>query len=125
VIMPRWEKRVVVHLNFALDVHYGWGSGQYLDAQPLTNVPGTWTAAAYGNYVYGVYMQAAGVSRSVALRGAEGYALTKTYPTGTPMQPGYPGLPAANAQNIINGYNAQSNGTTCQAATPSPPPPGG
>lgn len=100
-------------LNFALDVHYGWGSGQYLDAQPLTNVPGTWNAAAYGNYIYGVYMQSANVSPSVALRGAEAYALTKTYPRGTPMQPGYPGLPAANAQNIMNGYNGQANGTTC------------
>jgi len=99
--------------NFALDVHYGWGSGQYMDAQPLTIVPGTWNAAAYGNYVYGVYMQAADVSLSVALRGAEAYALSKTYPSGTPMQPGYPGLPAANAQNIINGYNGQTNGTAC------------
>lgn len=112
-------------INFALDVHYGWGSGQYMDAQPLTNAPGTWNAAAYGNYVYGVYMQAAGAPLSVALRGAEGYALTKTYPTGTPMQPWYPGLPAANAQNITNGYNAQANGTTCQAPTPAPPTPGG
>ena len=100
-------------LNFALDVHYGWGSEQYLDAQPLTNVPATWKAAAYGNYVYGVYMQAAGVSLSVALRGAEGYALIKAYPSGTPMQPGYPGLPAANAQNITNGYTAQASGTSC------------
>jgi hypothetical protein len=112
-------------LNFALDVGYGWGTGQYMDAQPLTNVPGTWKAAAYGNYVYGVYMQAAGAPVSVALRGAEYYAIKKTYPTGTPMQPGYPGLPAANAQNIINGYNAQANGTTCQVTTPLPPPPGG
>jgi RHS repeat-associated protein len=112
-------------LNFALDVHYGWGTGQYMDAQPLTSVPGTWNAAAYGNYVYGVYMQAASAPLSVTLRGAEGYAARKTYPLGTPMQPGYPGLPSANAQNIINGYNAQANGTTCQAATPPSPPPGG
>jgi hypothetical protein len=86
-------------LNFALGVHYGWGTGQYMDAQPLTSVPATWAAAAYGNYVYGAYMQAASVPLSVALRGAEGYALTKTYPTGTPMQPGYPGLPAANPKH--------------------------
>lgn len=112
-------------LNFALDVHYGWRTGQYLDAQPLTSVPGTWKAAAYGNYVYGVYMQASDVPLSVALRGAEGYALTKNYPAGTPIQPGYPGLPTANAQNIINGYNAQASGTTCQATTPPPPTPGG
>ena len=111
--------------NFALDVHYGWGTGQYLDAQPLTTVPDTWNAAAYGNYVYGVYMQAAGFSPSTTLRGAEGYAATKTYPAGTPMQPPYPGLPAANAQNIMNGYNAQASGTTCQATTPAPPPPPG
>ncbi len=104
-------------LNFALDVHYGWGSGQYLDAQPLTTVPDTWAAAAYGNYVYGVYMQAAGFSMEVTMRGAQGYASTKTYPAGTPMQPGYPGLPAANAQNISNGFNAQSNGTICHATS--------
>lgn len=87
-------------------------------------MPATWTAAAYGNYVYGVYMKAAQVPLWVALRGAEYYALKKTYPVGTPMQPWYPGLPAANAQNITNGYNEQANGTACQAATPLPPPPG-
>jgi RHS repeat-associated protein len=100
-------------LNFILDALKGWQTGHYLDAQPLTNVPGTWNAAAYGNYAYGVYMQAAGVSRGIAMRGAEAYAVTKTYPTGTPMQPYYPGLPSANATNIANGYNAQANGSTC------------
>lgn len=101
-------------LTFALDAWKGWPTGHYLDAQPLTNVPGTWRAAAYGNYVFGVYMQAAGVPLSVALTGGNTYGSTKTYPAGTPMDPNYPSLPAANVANITNGYNAQQNGTTCQ-----------
>jgi RHS repeat-associated protein len=110
-------------LNFLLDAVKGWRTGHYLDAQPLTNVPYTWRAAAYGNYVYGVYMKGASVPVSMALRGAEAYALTKTYPVGTPMQPFYPGLPAANAANITNGYSAQANGTACSTPPPAPPPP--
>jgi RHS repeat-associated protein len=100
-------------INFALDAWKGWQTGHYLDAQPLTNAPGTWNAAAYGNYVYGVYMQAAGAPLSVSLLGADLYASTKSYPAGTPMDPNYKSLPAANAANITNGYNAQANGTTC------------
>ena len=101
-------------INFALNAKYGWPGGSYLDAQPLTNVPGTWAAAAYGNYVYGVYMQAAGVPLSVALIGANVYAnQNSSYTSGPPMDPNYPALPAANVTNITNGYNAQKNGTTC------------
>jgi hypothetical protein len=97
-------------VNFTLDASMGFPRGDFLDAQMGRS---GWNVAAYGNYVFGVYMQAAGVPLGVALRGAEAYAATKTYPAGTPMAPGYPGLPSANAANISNGFNAQANGTTC------------
>jgi hypothetical protein len=96
--------------NLTLDISMGFKRGEFLDGQ----LGGSgWNVAAYGNYAYGVYMKAAGVPISTALRGAEAYASTKTYPTGTPMEGGYPGLPAANAANIRNGFSAQASGTTC------------
>ncbi len=97
-------------INFALDASMGFPRGDFLDAQLGRS---GWNVEAYGNYVFGVYVQPAGVPLGAALRGAEAYAATKTYPVGTPMAPGYPGLPSANAANISTGYNAQANGTTC------------
>ena len=99
-------------LTFLLNIP-GWQRGSYFDAQPMAS--GTVAQnAAYGNYVFGVYMQSAGVSLSTALSGANAYAfLRSSYPAGTPMDPNYPSLPAANVANITNGYNAQAAGTTC------------
>jgi hypothetical protein len=99
--------------NFLLDVGMGWPKGEYLDAQPLAS--GTiWQNAAYGNYVYGVYMASAGVPLNRALSGANTYAFFRShYPAGTPMDPDYRSLPAANVANITNGYSAQVNGTVC------------
>jgi hypothetical protein len=91
----------------------GWPKGGYLDAQPLASgtVPQN---AAYGNYAYGVYMQAAGFSLYQSLSNANSYAfLRSSYPAGTPMDPNYGSLPAANVANITNGYNAQATGTVC------------
>lgn len=99
--------------NLALDAWKGWPAGHYLDAQPLTGASPR-LAAAYGNYVFGVYMQSAGLSLSTALSGANAYAFFRSsYPAGTPMDPTYGSLPAANVANIRNGYNAQASGTTC------------
>ncbi len=42
-------------INFALDVAMGLPRGDYLDPQPLGSGNGVQNAA-YGNYVYGVYM---------------------------------------------------------------------
>src|ERR1700722_6895086 len=91
--------------DLVLDASMGFRRGDYLDAQMGRS---GWNVAAYGNYTFGVYMQAAGIPISIALRGAEAYASTKNYPTGTQMEGGYPGLPAANAANIRNGYYAQA-----------------
>jgi len=89
--------------------------GKALDAQPLaTGNP--LQRAAYGNYAFGTYMQAAGVPLSAALVGANAYAFTsgaKYGPSNGPMDPSYGSLPAVNVDNITNGYNAQMNGTTC------------
>ena len=103
-------------VNFALDL-MGWPRGDYLDAQPLAS--GTlFERQAYGNYVFGVYMQGAGVPLSLALSGANAYAAYSAFqnPTQYPgyqMDPNYPFLPAASVVNITYEYNAQNNGTTC------------
>jgi RHS repeat-associated protein len=86
----------------------GFRRGGALDAQPLG------ASRAYGNYVFGAYLSAAGIPLSVGLGGANGYAAVSNaqYP-GFSMDPNYPAVPQANVANIINGYNAQRNGTLC------------
>ncbi len=86
----------------------GFRRGGALDAQPLG------ASRAYGNYVFGAYLSAAGIPLSVGLGGANGYAAVSNaqYP-GFSMDPNYPAVPQANVANIINGYNAQHNGTLC------------
>jgi hypothetical protein len=86
----------------------GFRRGGALDAQPLG------ASRAYGNYVFGAYLSAAGITLSVGLGGANGYAAVSNaqYP-GFSMDPNYPAVPQANVANIINGYNAQRNGTLC------------
>ena len=81
--------------------------GGPLDAQPLGGSP------AYGNYVYGVYMRAAGFPLSIALAGAEYYAWKSNASYGPGSGPMSGTVPSANIANITNGYNAQKNGTTC------------
>ena len=96
--------------DFALDVAMGWPRGDYLDPQPLAS--GTkYQNQAYGNYVFGVYMQAAGFSLPQTLSGANAYAAYsklfhwKQY-SGNQMDPNYSFLPAASVANIANGYYA-------------------
>jgi RHS repeat-associated protein len=112
--------------NFYLNLT-GFPRGHYLDPQPFGSGNGVQNAA-YGNYAYGVYMQAAGVPLSFALSGANAYANisgAKYGPVMGPMDARYTSLPAANVTNITNGYNAQANGTTCKPAGPTPKPPNG
>jgi hypothetical protein len=86
--------------------------GGSLDAQPLGG------SQAYGNYVFGAYVSAAGISLSTALTGANAYAAVskafnpKQY-SNQQMDSRYTAIPAANVANITNGYNAQQNGTLC------------
>ena len=79
-----------------------------LDAQPFG------ASRAYGNYVFGAYLSAAGIPLSVGLAGANGYAAVSNaqYP-GFTMDPNLPAIPQANVANIVNGYNTQQNGTLC------------
>jgi hypothetical protein len=103
-------------VTFYLDLA-AFPRGGALDAQPLGASP------AYGNYVYGVFMAASGMPLTVALSGAALYGMTASYQN-QPMAPPYGVLPTANVENIINGYNAQKNGSLCTTA-PTPKPPGG
>jgi RHS repeat-associated protein len=73
---------------------------------------------AYANYVFGVYMSAAGATLSQTLSGAQDYArysgATDVYKAaGDSMDPNYPGIPASNVANITQGYSDQKNGTLC------------
>jgi len=83
--------------------------GSLLDAQVIYG-----GSQAYANYVYGVYMCAAGYPLSAALAGANWYgAHFSKYPAGTPMDPQYTAIPASNVANIIQGCKDQQNGTLC------------
>jgi hypothetical protein len=81
--------------------------GGPLDAQPLGG------SRAYGNYVYGVYMQVSGAPLWLALAGAEYYAWQSNAGYGPADGQMNGAIPSANIANITNGYNAQKNGTTC------------
>jgi len=77
-------------------------------------------STAYANYVFGVYLNAAGYSLSQTLAAANAYgALFSHYnPAKVPggMDRNYPSIPAVNVANITAGFNANKNGTLC--ATP-------
>ena len=102
-------------VTFILDVLKGFPRGDYLDAQPL-GAGNALQRAAYGNYAFGVYTAAAGIPRSVALAGANGFAFVsgaKYGPRNGPTDPLYSSLPLANTVNIEHGYSDQQNGMTC------------
>ncbi len=91
----------------------GFPAGHYLDPQPLAS-GNIFQNQAYGNYTFGIYMAAAGVSLNTALSGANTYAFFfSRYPKGTTRDSKYGSLPAASVANITNGYNAQVSGTVC------------
>lgn len=91
---------------------YQFHRGGLMDAQASGG------SIAYGNYVYGVYMGAAGYSLSFSLSGANMYAwesgATAVYKAKhfTP-DPVYKHNTATNVANITNGYNDEKNGTLC------------
>jgi hypothetical protein len=89
---------------------YQFKGGGALDAQPLGASP------AYANYVYGVFMSAAGFTLNQALSGADWYAQHwGSYPNNPPMSgPTYPFTPQVNVANITVGFNAQQGGNVCQ-----------
>ena len=81
-----------------------------LDAQPYG------ATRAYGNYAYGVYLAAIDFSLPVALSLANTYAGVSRayYDADVRKSYEYPNLPAANVQNISNGYRAKNSGTACR-----------
>ena len=105
-------------LIFYKDARYGFAIGGYLDAQPMAT--GTvYERAAYGNYVFGAYMAAAGVNLQDALAVANDVAWwhSRKNPgqyAGRNMDSNFPALPTANVSNITAGYNAEENGTLRQ-----------
>ncbi len=71
-------------------------------------------STAYANYVFGVYLSAAGWTLQQTLSAANDYAAARSsYPNHPSMDPNYPSTPASNVANITAGYNAQQSGTLC------------
>jgi len=101
----------------AYDFAHGFSIGGYLDAQPMAT-GSTYEKAAYGNYVFGAYMSAAGFPLSVTLAGANEIAFyhslsNSSQYSGRQMDSFFWSLPAANVANITAGHNAQRSGTLC------------
>ncbi len=97
---------VLLNLSNLASFHRG-GS---LDAQAYGSSP------AYANYVFGVYMAAAGFSLSESLAAANAYGgMFSNYRWGPNLQPDqtYTHLPAANVANIAAGFNDELHGTLC------------
>jgi hypothetical protein len=74
--------------------------------------------AAYGNYVFGVWMRASGTPLPIALTGANEIAYIHSISNprqyrGRQMDSFFWSLPRANVLNMIKGYNDQNNGTLC------------
>ena len=74
--------------------------------------------ATYGNYAYGVFFAAAGFSLNDTLSFASAYGykqqlLSGAY-RGANLDPNHAGIPVENVKDIVAGFNAQLNGTTCQ-----------
>ena len=88
---------------------YGFRRGGPNDAQVLYG-----GSPAYANYVFGVYLSAAGLSLPETLSAANDYAAARSrYPAGTVMDRTYTATPAVNIANITAGYDAQQTGTLC------------
>jgi hypothetical protein len=82
--------------------------GAELDAQVRYN-----GSHEYANYVYGVYLSAAGWDLQTALEGANDYGRERSVYRGTTMDLKYIHIPADNVRNITLGYTDQRNGTMC------------
>jgi len=79
--------------------------GASLDAQAYGAPP------AYGNYTFGVYNAAAGISLPDALDMANTYGKFRSQYHRPDMDPKYTSIPGENVQNITRGYNDYKNGT--------------
>ena len=97
---PNWVDNVMNLLDFR--------KGAMMDAQAYGSSP------AYANYVFGVYMAAAGYSLPATLNAANGYGFLRAkYPPNVPMDPVFKSIPAANVINITAGFNAEKTATLC------------
>jgi RHS repeat-associated protein len=97
---PNWVDNVMNLLDFR--------KGAMMDAQAYGSSP------AYANYVFGVYMAAAGYSLPATLNAANAYGFLRAkYPSSVPMDPVYKSIPAANVINITAGFRAEKNASLC------------
>ena len=95
--------------NFATLYHFK--RGDRLDAQVQYG-----GSTAYANYVYGVYLSAAGWSLSETLSSANAYGRPRSkYGPDIEMSTDYPDIPTSNVNNITRGYWNQQEGNLCHA----------
>src|SRR3974390_1311019 len=95
------------------DVTYGFPKGGYLDAQPFAS-GNAFERAAYGNYVFGVYVAAAGIPLEAALFEGNQKAQGNPAYRNRTKESLFGNLPAANVMNIAAGYIDQEAGFACQ-----------
>lgn len=83
--------------------------GRALDAQAYG------ASKYYANHVYGAFFAGLGWPLQKTLSAANVYGTLFSHynPNRVHMSFSYPGIPAVNAQNIINGYNATKAGVLC------------
>jgi RHS repeat-associated protein len=81
----------------------GFPRGMPLDSQPKA-AGNVFQRAAYGNYAYGAYMGAAGVSYGFAMNAANAFGALAIYTRNGEMDKTYSHLPIANVINITNGF---------------------
>jgi len=97
---PNWVDNFMNLLDFR--------KGAMMDAQAYGSSP------AYANYVFGVYMAAAGYSLPATLNAANAYGFLRAkYPPSVPMDPLHKSIPAANAINITAGFHDEKTANLC------------
>lgn len=94
---------------YNLETLYDFRRGGPLDAQVrYGGLP------SYANYVYGVYLGAAGWDLPEILSSADAYGKARsTYPTDKIMSKVYTHIPQSNVDNITRGYSDQKAGNLC------------
>ena len=72
----------------------------------------------YANYVYGAFFAGLGWPLQETLGAANVYGTLFSHynPNTVQMSSSYPGIPAVNVRNIVNGYNATKAGVLCTKA---------
>ena len=88
--------------------------GQFKRGGPLDAQVQYGGTPAYANYVYGVYLGAAGWDLPEILSSADAYGKARSvYPPNWQMGKDYPHIPQVNVDNITRVFSDQKTGNLC------------